>query len=68
MGRKIIRIKKADITPKLKGEEADIVLDTNEVFHGTINAVENLNLTLKTFHAHVLTFELKNISEIIISK
>ena len=68
MGRKLIRIKQSEFTSKLIGEEADIVLDTNEVFHGIITSVENSNITLKSFHAHILNFEPKNITEIIIGK
>jgi ribosome maturation factor RimP len=68
MGRKLTRIKQPEFTSKIIGEEADIVLNTNEVFHGIITSVENSNITLKSFHSHILKFDPKNISEIIIGK
>ncbi len=68
MGRKLIRIKQIEISPELIGQEADIILNTKEVFHGTVTSVEKGELILRSFHSHILTFETKNITEIIISK
>ena len=68
MGRKLIRIKQTAITPELIGKESDIILNSKEVFHGTMTAMEKEELTLKSFHSHILKFQIKNITEIIISE
>jgi len=68
MGRKTVRIKQKHISSTLIGKEADIILNTNEVFHGFITKLNNEVVTLNSLHAHILNFELQNISEIILSE
>jgi len=68
MGRKLTRFKPEHISIELIGKEADIILQTKEVFHGLITKVENQEVVLKSFHSHILNFEIKKINEIIISE
>lgn len=62
------RIKSEEISERLIGEEADIVLDSKKVFHGMITNIENNIVYISSLQAHKLNFAINTISEIIICK
>lgn len=68
MGKRLLRLKIKDINQQFLEKEVDLVLNSNEVFHGLINKIDDHQIILKTQHAHILHFEKKTIAEIIISE